>query len=94
MKALRPTQPQVILAFQSRDLDRLRASYNGTWRLDVTWDDQPLRRMMNWEYEGFFRIGMHHRHERDAIVQHGTMTLIRAAAVHRLRRNTRRRRVR
>ncbi len=45
------------------------------------WDDRPLRRMMNWEYEGFFRIGMHHRHERDAIVQHGTMTLIRAAAL-------------
>lgn len=47
------------------------------------WDERPLRRMMNWEYEGFFRIGMHHRHERDAIVQHGTMTLIRAAALRR-----------
>jgi exo-beta-1,3-glucanase (GH17 family)/cellulose synthase/poly-beta-1,6-N-acetylglucosamine synthase-like glycosyltransferase len=45
------------------------------------WAGQPLRRMMNWEYEGFFRIGMHHRHERDAIVQHGTMTLIRATAL-------------
>jgi cellulose synthase/poly-beta-1,6-N-acetylglucosamine synthase-like glycosyltransferase len=42
------------------------------------WGSQRLRRMMNWEYDGFFRIGMHHRHERDAIVQHGTMTLIRA----------------
>ncbi len=48
------------------------------------WDDRPLRRMMNWEYEGFFRVGMHHRHERDAIVQHGTMTLIRAAALRRV----------
>ena len=48
------------------------------------WDGQPLQRMMNWEYEGFFRIGMHHRHERDAIVQHGTMTLIRAAALRRV----------
>lgn len=48
------------------------------------WDGQPLRRMMNWEYEGFFRIGMHHRHERDAIVQHGTMTLIRAEALRRV----------
>ena len=45
------------------------------------WQGHSLRRMMNWEYEGFFRIGMHHRHERDAIVQHGTMTLIRAAAL-------------
>jgi exo-beta-1,3-glucanase (GH17 family)/cellulose synthase/poly-beta-1,6-N-acetylglucosamine synthase-like glycosyltransferase len=45
------------------------------------WGDRWLRRMMNWEYEGFFRIGMHHRHERDAIVQHGTMTLIRRASL-------------
>jgi hypothetical protein len=36
---------------------------------------------MNWEYEGFFRLGMHHRHERNALVQHGTMTLIRAASM-------------
>ena len=45
------------------------------------WASRRFARMMNWEYEGFFRIGMHHRHERDAIVQHGTMTLIRAAAL-------------
>lgn len=37
-----------------------------------------LPRMMNAEYDGFFRIGMHHRHERNAIIQHGTMTLVRA----------------
>ncbi len=47
------------------------------------WGGQAFRRMMNWEYEGFFRIGMHHRHERDAIIQHGTMTLIRASALRR-----------
>lgn len=40
-----------------------------------------LARMMNAEYEGFFRTGMHHRHERNAIIQHGTMTLIRASAL-------------
>jgi len=45
------------------------------------WHRQVFRRMMNWEYDGFFRIGMHHRNERDAIIQHGTMTLIRAAAL-------------
>jgi cellulose synthase/poly-beta-1,6-N-acetylglucosamine synthase-like glycosyltransferase len=33
--------------------------------------------MSNWEFEGFFRIGMHHRHERNALIQHGTMTLVR-----------------
>src|SRR5690606_14668111 len=40
-----------------------------------------FRRMMNYEYDGFFRIGMHHRNERDAIIQHGTMTLVRARAL-------------
>jgi exo-beta-1,3-glucanase (GH17 family)/cellulose synthase/poly-beta-1,6-N-acetylglucosamine synthase-like glycosyltransferase len=45
------------------------------------WGGTMLRKMMNWEYDGFFRIGMHHRHERDAIIQHGTMTLIRAQAL-------------
>lgn len=45
------------------------------------WGGTRLRRMMNWEYEGFFRIGMHHRNERDAIIQHGTMTLIRASTL-------------
>jgi len=41
----------------------------------------PLARAMNAEYDGFFRNGMHHRHERNAIIQHGTMTLIRASAL-------------
>ncbi|MFN0160657.1 MAG: glycosyltransferase family 2 protein [Burkholderiales bacterium] len=42
------------------------------------WRDTWLARLMHLEYESFFRIGMHHRHERNAIVQHGTMTLVRA----------------
>jgi exo-beta-1,3-glucanase (GH17 family)/cellulose synthase/poly-beta-1,6-N-acetylglucosamine synthase-like glycosyltransferase len=45
------------------------------------WGVTVFRKMMNWEYDGFFRIGMHHRNERDAIIQHGTMTLIRATAL-------------
>jgi exo-beta-1,3-glucanase (GH17 family)/cellulose synthase/poly-beta-1,6-N-acetylglucosamine synthase-like glycosyltransferase len=45
------------------------------------WGSTVFRKMMNWEYDGFFRIGMHHRNERDAIIQHGTMTLIRATAL-------------
>ena len=48
------------------------------------WAGTRLRRMMNWEYDGFFRIGMHHRQEREAAIQHGTMTLIRAAALRRV----------
>jgi len=51
------------------------------------WVGRRFDRMMNWETEGFFRIGMHHRHERDAIIQHGTMSLVRAAPLHRLRWN-------
>lgn len=41
------------------------------------WENNFFRRMSNWEFEGFFRIGMHHRHERNALIQHGTMTLVR-----------------
>lgn len=44
-----------------------------------------LDRMMKWETEGFFWIGMQHRSTRNAIVQHGTMTLVRAADLHQLR---------
>jgi hypothetical protein len=33
--------------------------------------------MISWEYHGFFEIGMVHRNERNAIIQHGTMTIIR-----------------
>lgn len=40
-----------------------------------------FRRMCSFEYDGFFRIGMHHRNERDAIIQHGTMTMIRRSAL-------------
>lgn len=45
------------------------------------WEQSFFRRMSNWEFEGFFRIGMHHRHERNALIQHGTMTLVRKTAL-------------
>jgi exo-beta-1,3-glucanase (GH17 family)/cellulose synthase/poly-beta-1,6-N-acetylglucosamine synthase-like glycosyltransferase len=45
------------------------------------WETQPFRRWCNWEFEGFFRIGMHHRNERNALIQHGTMTLVRRLAL-------------
>ncbi len=48
------------------------------------WAESLFRRICNWEYEGFFRIGMHHRNERDAIIQHGTMTMVRRALLDRL----------
>ncbi|HVJ62287.1 MAG TPA: glycosyltransferase family 2 protein [Tahibacter sp.] len=45
------------------------------------WEHNSFRRMTNWEYDGFFRIGMHHRNERNAIIQHGTMTMVRRDAL-------------
>lgn len=45
------------------------------------WQGDSFKAMCNWEYAGFFHIGMVHRNERNAIIQHGTMTLIRKAAL-------------
>ena len=40
-----------------------------------------FKRACFWEYAGFFQIGMLQRNEADAIIQHGTMTLIRSIAL-------------
>ncbi|HYM31490.1 MAG TPA: glycosyltransferase [Candidatus Cybelea sp.] len=48
------------------------------------WQGNAFKEMINWEYAGFFNIGMVQRNEADAIVQHGTMTLIRKAALERV----------
>ncbi|WP_424136472.1 glycosyltransferase [Roseomonas chloroacetimidivorans] len=40
-----------------------------------------FKRLMFWEYAGFFKAGMVTRNERNAIIQHGTMTLIRKSAM-------------
>ena len=45
------------------------------------WQGDTFQRMCNWEYAGFFHIGMIQRNERNAIIQHGTMTLIRRTAL-------------
>jgi len=45
------------------------------------YEHNAFRRMTNWESDGFFRIGMHHRNERNAIIQHGTMTMVRRSAL-------------
>ncbi len=45
------------------------------------WHEDPFKAMCNWEYRGFFHIGMVQRNERDAIILHGTMVLIRRAAL-------------
>ncbi|MEI6986744.1 MAG: glycosyltransferase [Rhodospirillaceae bacterium] len=45
------------------------------------WSGEVFKRMINWEYAGFFHIGMVQRNERNAIIQHGTMTIIRKTAL-------------
>ncbi|GMV39467.1 MAG: hypothetical protein AMXMBFR64_11830 [Myxococcales bacterium] len=45
------------------------------------WEGDSFKEMTNWEYAGFFHIGMVHRNERDAIIQHGTMCLVRRSAL-------------
>src|SRR3569832_286972 len=45
------------------------------------WEGDRFKEMINWEFAGFFHIGMVHRNERIAIIQHGTMTLIRKSAL-------------
>ncbi len=44
-------------------------------------NENAFKRMCFWEYAGFFHIGMVQRNERNAIIQHGTMTLIRKTAL-------------
>ncbi|MDO6459726.1 glycosyltransferase [Granulosicoccaceae sp. 1_MG-2023] len=41
-------------------------------------DESLFKAMINAEYQGFFHIGMVTRNERNAIIQHGTMTMVRA----------------
>lgn len=43
--------------------------------------DNAFKEMCYWEYAGFFHIGMVQRNERNAIIQHGTMTMIRRKAL-------------
>lgn len=40
-----------------------------------------FKRFCFWEYAGFFQLGMVRRNEHNAIIQHGTMTLLRRQAV-------------
>lgn len=43
--------------------------------------DNAFKAMCNAEYRGFFHIGMVTRNERNAIIQHGTMTMIRRSVL-------------
>jgi exo-beta-1,3-glucanase (GH17 family)/cellulose synthase/poly-beta-1,6-N-acetylglucosamine synthase-like glycosyltransferase len=43
-----------------------------------------FKEAINWEYAGFFKLGMVLRNEANAIIQHGTMTLVRRSLLERL----------
>jgi exo-beta-1,3-glucanase (GH17 family)/cellulose synthase/poly-beta-1,6-N-acetylglucosamine synthase-like glycosyltransferase len=45
------------------------------------WRGSLFKEMCYWEYAGFFHIGMVVRNERNAIIQHGTMTMVRKTAL-------------
>lgn len=45
------------------------------------WKEHGFKAFCHWEYAGFFKIGMVQRNESNAIIQHGTMTLIRKSAL-------------
>jgi exo-beta-1,3-glucanase (GH17 family)/cellulose synthase/poly-beta-1,6-N-acetylglucosamine synthase-like glycosyltransferase len=44
-------------------------------------DQNAFKSFCYWEYAGFFNIGMVQRNEYNAIIQHGTMTMIRKSAL-------------
>lgn len=48
-------------------------------------DQSLFKKLCYAEYKGFFHIGMVTRNDRDAIIQHGTMTMIRRSVMDRLR---------
>ncbi len=48
------------------------------------WRDDRFKEMLQWEYAGFFDIGMCLRNEYDALIQHGTMTLVRRSVMEEL----------
>lgn len=49
------------------------------------WLRSPFKEMLNWEYAGFFHLGMVHRQEYNAPIMHGTMILIRKSAMEALK---------
>lgn len=69
---------RLVAHFSDRDVAVVQAP-----QAHRDFESSPFRRMANWEFDGFFRIGMHHRNERNAIIQHGTMTLVRRLALER-----------
>ena len=46
--------------------------------------DSLFKEAANWEYAGFFNLGMVLRNEANAIIQHGTMTLVRRSLLDKL----------
>lgn len=67
---------RAIPAFDEPDVGFVQAPQD---HRDV--EDNAFKRMIGWEYAGFFHLGMVQRNERNALIQHGTMVLLRRAAM-------------
>ena len=69
------------LATWSRTSPTRRSASCRRRRITATGTRAPSRRCATGSTRGFFHIGMVTRNERNAIIQHGTMTLVRRAAL-------------
>lgn len=67
---------QLIPYFSKQDVAFVQAPQNY-----YDWQDNIFKTFCHWEYAGFFHLGMVQRNESNAIIQHGTMTLVRKAAL-------------
>ena len=66
----------LVPAFRNQDVGLVQAPQDH--RSDLS---TRFQRAAFWEYSGFFQIGMIQRNEANAVIQHGTMTLVRAEAL-------------
>lgn len=64
-----------------RTFDDTKISYVQAPQDHRDWRGDRFKEMLNWEYAGFFDIGMCLRNEYDAIIQHGAMTLVRRSCM-------------
>ena len=67
---------------------RTSATRGSPWcsrRRTTATSTSAFKRLCYAEYKGFFHIGMVTRNDRDAIIEHGTMTMIRRSVLDELR---------
>jgi exo-beta-1,3-glucanase (GH17 family)/cellulose synthase/poly-beta-1,6-N-acetylglucosamine synthase-like glycosyltransferase len=67
---------RLVPAFEQANIGIVQAPQDHRSELSTS-----LQKGCFWEYSGFFQIGMVQRNEANAIIQHGTMTLVRLKAL-------------